>query len=224
MQRARGCLRTCRWSTEYFQHRKNSTLSHSDVALHLRDLMRSSAQPVTVMTTRLGDAKRTCHGAVLSSFTSVGLHPFPLVAFAIRKPSRLADALHANKLAQPNSMHGIINILADHQSEISKMFSRPDLYTEPFSSIPYGDQEGMPILEETIGGLSCSVVTSLPMTGEVLSNFGLSPTESNATAEESSQSSELFLARVIQVLSPRGNSNPLRKPLVYYHGSYTSIV
>ncbi|KAL5633163.1 hypothetical protein ACGC1H_003603 [Rhizoctonia solani] len=224
MQIARGCLRTCRWSTEYFQHRKNSTLAHSDVALHLRNLMRSSVQPVTVMTTRLSNAERTHHGAVLSSFTSVGLYPFPLVAFAIRKPSRLADALHANKLAQTNSVHGIINILADHQSEISKMFSRPDLFAHPFSSIKYCDQEDMPILEDTIGALSCSIVTSLPMTGEVLSNFGLPLAQSSETAESSSQTSELFLARVVQVLSPQGASNPLRKPLVYYQGGYTSIV
>ncbi|KAG8691600.1 hypothetical protein FRC11_015037, partial [Ceratobasidium sp. 423] len=183
---------------QYFQHRKNSTLSHDDVALHLRNLMRSSAQPVTVMTTRVNDAKRTCHGAVLSSFTSVGLHPFPLVAFAIRKPSRLANALHANKLAQPSSVHGVVNILADHQSEISKMFSRPDLYTQPFGSVAHGEQEGMPILEETIGALSCSVVTSLPMTGDVLSNFGLSPAEPDGTTDPLSQSSELFLARVTQ--------------------------
>ncbi|KAJ1306886.1 hypothetical protein OPQ81_007871 [Rhizoctonia solani] len=233
MQRVRGCLRTCR-STEYFQHRKNSTLSHSDVVLNLRNLMRSSAQPVTVMTTRLNDAKQTCHGAVLSSFTSVGFDPFPLVAFAIRKPSRLADALHANKLAQPSSVHGIINILADHQSEISKLFSRPDLYAQPFNSVAYGEQEGMPILEETIGALSCSVVTSLPLTRGVLNNFGLFPVGSNETTEPAGQSSELFLARVIQVLSPRDNSSPPRKPLVlcnfiplyallFYHFSDTHL-
>ncbi|KAF8757685.1 Flavin reductase like domain [Rhizoctonia solani] len=203
---------------------KKSTLSHDDVALQLRNLMRSSAQPVTVMTTRLDDNEKTFHGAVLSSFTSVALHPFPLVAFAIRKPSRMADALHANRLAQPSSMHGIINILSEHQSEISKIFSRPDLYPHPFDSISYGIHEGTSILEETIGALSCSVITSLPMTSEVLSTFGLSLAKSDETIDLSSLSSELFLARVIQVLSPQGNPSPPRKPLVYYQGSYTSIL
>ncbi|CAE6350001.1 unnamed protein product [Rhizoctonia solani] len=175
------------------------------------------------MTTRLNDAGRTCHGAVLSSFTSVGLHPFPLVTFAIRKPSRLADALHANKLSRPNSIHGIINILAEHQSEISRAFSRPDLHPDPFKSTSYDEHEGVPVLEETIGALSCSIITSLPMTSEVLSNFGLPLTKPDETVNLSSLSSELFLARVIQVLSPWGDSSPLRKPLVYYQGGYTSI-
>ncbi|CEL61758.1 putative protein C1071,11 OS=Schizosaccharomyces pombe (strain 972 / ATCC 24843) GN=SPAC1071.11 PE=4 SV=1 [Rhizoctonia solani AG-1 IB] len=224
MQKARGCLRTCKGSAEYFQCRKNSTLSHDDVALRLRNLMRSSAQPVTVMTTCLSDTERTRHGAVLSSFTSVGLHPFPLVAFAIRRPSRLAEALHANRLARPSSVHGIVNILAEHQSEISKIFSRPDLHPHPFSYVSYGDHEGMPILEETVGALSCSIITSLPMTDEVLSNFGLSFTKPDETVDLPNLPSELFLARVIQVLSPQDNSNSLRRPLVYYQGGYTSIL
>jgi flavin reductase (DIM6/NTAB) family NADH-FMN oxidoreductase RutF len=186
--------------------------------------MRSTAQPVAVISTRLGDAERTIHGATISSYASVALHPFPLVTFAIRKPSRLADALHANNFANPDVVHAVINILAEHQSEIARMFSRPDLYAEPFLSVPYRHEEGMPVLKETVGALACSVLRSFPMTTEVLKPSELASDEPREVLDSERNSSELFIARVTRVVSSRDNSNVTRKPLVYYQREYTSVL
>ena len=85
----------------------------------LRHLMIHCAQPVAVVTTRLpqhhqGRAQRyeeagagtnrqgerdslhEFHGATISSFSSIAMHPHPLVAFSLQLPSRLASALHAH--------------------------------------------------------------------------------------------------------------------------------
>ena len=65
----------------------------STIANSLRNVMRTSAQPVAVITTNLSkinddeSKEQYVHGATLSSFTTVSLDP-PLVAFSLRIPSR----------------------------------------------------------------------------------------------------------------------------------------
>jgi flavin reductase (DIM6/NTAB) family NADH-FMN oxidoreductase RutF len=177
--------------------------------------MRSSAQPVTVVSTRLSDAHHSLHGATLSSFSSIALHPLPLVAFSLRQPSRLADALHTNRLADPDAVHGVVNILAAHQSELAVRFSRPDLYPEPFNSATYRLENSFPVFEDTVGALSFSVLTSL-----ALQNLGLSGV---LPKQESALSSKLFIARVTRILTAESDLGKPRKPLVYYQGSYASV-
>jgi flavin reductase (DIM6/NTAB) family NADH-FMN oxidoreductase RutF len=60
-------------------------------------LMTVSWKPVSVVVARLQDG--TYHGATLSSFSSIALHPEPLVSFSLRLPSRLADALRPSRTA-----------------------------------------------------------------------------------------------------------------------------
>ncbi len=150
------------------------------VADQLRTVMRHCAQPVAIITTYLhapetseaglegrqhgppGSGPRAhtlVHGATLSSFTSVSLDP-PLVAFSLRLPSRLAEAL---LLGRDNSggrarsgaaaddgdeagatatqgrkareqderkAHFVVSILAESQAQIARSYAMPGL--EPY--------------------------------------------------------------------------------------------
>ena len=183
--------------------------------------MRSVAQPVTVISTRLADEKHSLHGATLSSVSSVGLHPLPLIAFSLRQPSRLADALHSNRSANSKASHCIVNFLAAHQSELAIRFSRPDLHPEPFISAMYHYDDNLPVFDETLGALSCSVLTSLPLSSQVLGQFGF--TDKLDLLPEKEHSSELFVARVNRVLVSKVTLNVDRKPLVYHQGTFKSV-
>ena len=84
----------------------------------------------------------------------------PLVAFALRMPSRMASSLDAS---QPDQVsHMVVNLVSAAQASISVKYSRPDLYPEPsFSSIPYSlSEEGLPIIDDSLGAISCKLVSS----------------------------------------------------------------
>ncbi|KAF8605990.1 hypothetical protein BDV93DRAFT_33831 [Ceratobasidium sp. AG-I] len=220
--------RTCISSTcrrfKPLQVRHNSTVTLNDphdVAKLLRGFMRAVAQPVTVISTRLADEKHSLHGATLSSVSSVGLHPLPLVAFSLRQPSRLADALHSNRSANPNTSHCVINFLAAHQSELAIRFSRPDLHPEPFTFATYHHDDDLPVFDEILGALSCSVLTSLPLSSKVLGQFGF-PDKLDLSPEQE-HSSELFVARVNRVLVSKTTQNVDRRPLIYHEGTFKSV-
>lgn len=115
--------------------------------------MRSSAQPVAVITTVLGDnAARgfseasnsdtkssihtsphpvLIHGATLSSFVTLSLVPVPRVAFSLQLPSRMADSLltaqEGSATAESPRAHFIVNILAASQAGIAESFAKPGL-------------------------------------------------------------------------------------------------
>lgn len=132
----------------------------------LRLLMRASAQPVAIITAFLpppkverpsagasaflapkriypshgahaddGRERTLVHGATLSSYSSVSLDP-PRVAFSLRIPSRLADALLHDALAyafpRPASRtapepHFVINLLSSQQADIARTYAHPGL-------------------------------------------------------------------------------------------------
>jgi len=62
-----------------------------------------SSQPVAIAITSQPESPSAYHGATLSSFTSLTLHPYPLVAFSVRLPSRLADYLRPASTAAPTT-------------------------------------------------------------------------------------------------------------------------
>lgn len=66
-------------------------------------LGRCSSQPVAIAITSQPETPSSYHGATLSSFTSLTLHPYPLVAFSVRLPSRLADYLRPASTAAPST-------------------------------------------------------------------------------------------------------------------------
>jgi len=161
------------------------TRALDDTRRLLRELLRETAQSVVVVTAILpGAFRRTStststgiyHGATLSSFTSVALDPFPLVAFSLRIPSRMASALNAHVASSPPKAHPsssssshphpaphlVINILSATQTHVAHRFARPDIHPHPFadpSSLPWTlSREGLPILSGALGALSCGLV------------------------------------------------------------------
>ncbi|KAJ3568996.1 hypothetical protein NP233_g5356 [Leucocoprinus birnbaumii] len=138
----------------------------------LRELLRETAQPVAVVTAFMPPSsphstpstKALHHGATLSSFTSIAMDPYPLVTFALRIPSRMANTLNlaADSAATHNTpAQMVISILSSTQAKHALVFSRPDLYPTPFTDpdIPYTlSEEGLPVLEGSLGAMSCRLV------------------------------------------------------------------
>ncbi|KAF5385809.1 hypothetical protein D9615_002202 [Tricholomella constricta] len=192
----------------------------------LRELLRHTAQPVAVVTAKM-PSKSTphpYHGATLSSFASIAMHPYPIISFALRIPSRMADIL---KVAQPDHpSHMVVNLLSAEQEAAAVKFSRADLYPEPFSSVSYSlSDEGHPILEGTLGSLSCKLVSN-PIPLHDLDYLGGGCNERQAVEPESGLVSELFIARVLRVETldqkDADEDDPRTLPLLYHRRGYTS--
>jgi len=211
------------------RHGSKRRLLHTEnVQDSLRQLLRQSAQPVVVITSLLSHKKSLYHGATLSSFTSVAMHPHPLVAFSLRTPSRMATSIHDffDNSPKTSSPHIVINVLSSEQADTAVRFSRPDLHPTPFDGIEWHpSEEGIPILRNCVGTISCQVVASSRLDGFIHGQ------EAGDGLPETTQSgagqivSELFLARVLRVERDKHNS-PMgvpRLPLIYHDRLYTTI-
>jgi flavin reductase (DIM6/NTAB) family NADH-FMN oxidoreductase RutF len=217
--------------------------SSPDVHHALRSLLRHSAQPVSVLTVShpspIGSSPQKFHGATLSSFTSISLHPHPLVAFAIRMPSRAADSMRMHKTSN-NTPHIVINILAASQAHTAVQFSRADLYPDPFSAVPYHlTDEGIPVLSGCIGAVSCALVTSIPLDNHAFQQCAIWPSNIDYkgvgmdVGRTLEGISELFIARVIRVEpdapsdSPQSNPEDMEEgvplPLIYHRRQYSTL-
>jgi flavin reductase (DIM6/NTAB) family NADH-FMN oxidoreductase RutF len=143
--------------------RCHSTAAHEHVKRDLRTLLRNTAQPVAVVTSLMPQAHSSSsgavyHGATLSSFTSIAMDPYPLVAFALRIPSRMATSLKVACPEQPS--HMVVNLLSAEQSSVAVTFSRPDLHPHPFTTVPYIlTAEGLPVIVGSLGVMSCKLVS-----------------------------------------------------------------
>ncbi|KAJ6485549.1 flavin reductase like domain-containing protein [Mycena sanguinolenta] len=182
----------------------------------LRALLRQTAQPVAVVTSILKRDPNVYHGATLSSFTSLAMDPLPLVAFALRIPSRMAESLNPSSSNPSPAM--VINILSAEQASVSATFSRPDLYPHPFSTTPYFlNEDGQPVIRGSLGAIACKMVLRVP----------LRDLRRADTAEEkildSTNSSELFIAEVLRVEEGvLGDDAAL--PLLYHQRMYTTCI
>ncbi|KIJ54744.1 hypothetical protein M422DRAFT_24649 [Sphaerobolus stellatus SS14] len=189
-------------------------------------LMRATAQPVSVATTILPRSSEDTtapeyHGATLSSFTSVAMYPYPIISFALRTPSRMADILrrHSQTKLCPPTPHLVINLLGSSMAHTAVHFSRPR--EDPFGSTAYFlSQEKIPILQDSLGALTCSLIRSIPL-GEPEDGVTHAPDKLEG------QGSELFLARVLRVEpgQPPGSQNGTENllPLLYHHQRYGTI-
>jgi flavin reductase (DIM6/NTAB) family NADH-FMN oxidoreductase RutF len=225
-----------------------------------RMLLRDIAQPVAVVTSFMpstdsinGFTKAATnheklnptkfHGATLSSFTSIAMDPYPLVAFALRIPSRMATTL--SSLSSPSSLstfqpanstpsaHMVINLLSASQAPEAVKFSRPDLYPAPFATkdaIKFSlTKEGLPVLHDVVGALSCTLVTG-PIPLYDLEHFGagLGAKAREPVLDEGDVASELFIARVVRVenvdilSSGKLEEWERTQPLIYHRRGYTS--
>lgn len=196
----------------------------------LRALLRETAQPVAVVTSFMPHKGGTrYHGATLSSFTSIAMDPYPLVTFALRIPSRMADSLKSSRPEQPS--HMVVNLLSAAQESVAIKFSRPDLYPDPFSTTSYLlSKEGLPVLEGSLGALSCQLVsTALPLHDlEYLRKrgAGMEGCVSEVAPLGGGVASELFIARVMRVeplsLGEDDEGTLRTLPLLYHRRGYTS--
>ncbi|KAF9474757.1 hypothetical protein BDN70DRAFT_884475 [Pholiota conissans] len=163
------------------------------------------------------------HGATLSSFTSIAMDPYPLVAFALRIPSRMATTLsslalstlpssssaipHQTNAQRDFTSHMVINFLSASQASAAITFSRPDLYPTPFVSGSQSEQleytlsaDGLPILQGVVGALSCKLVGG-PIPLHDLDYFSSGPRvkPKQPVLNEGDVASELFIARIVRV-------------------------
>jgi flavin reductase (DIM6/NTAB) family NADH-FMN oxidoreductase RutF len=206
----------------------------------IRAILRKTAQPVSVLTAILPSSdpaeQPIYHGATLSSFTSISMHPLPLVAFSIRTPSRMGSSL--TTLGTPHTPHMIVNLLSASQSSAATLFSRPDVYSEPFRDIPFRlSHEGIPILTGSLGAFSCALVASIPLDTPTLIQCGLSRKDiqdAESPVYDSGLTSKLFLARIMRVEDTTSSHGPPRPgdvqldgndtlPLVYHERHFATV-
>jgi flavin reductase (DIM6/NTAB) family NADH-FMN oxidoreductase RutF len=114
--------------------------------------MRKVPQPVVVVTTARPEKPEYRRGITVSSFTSIALHPFPLISFCVRKPSRASDLLH-------EAGRFVVQVLSSHQVQQSIAFSSPNQEgVDQFKDVPfYSDpQTHNPVLMGSVGAMHCS--------------------------------------------------------------------
>lgn len=161
-----------------------------------------------------------------------------LVAFSLRTPSRLADALEYD--AQRNSRgeaHFIINILSTRQEDAAQGFSKPGLEPwdlvssssagrveqHPFQSTPIhpsgvarrkGEALAVPVLSHSVGALACSVVQRIDL-GQ------LDPSSEGQAADADTTGSDVFIAKVHAIEDLEEGQEQL--PLVYWQRRFTTV-
>ncbi|MFI1459099.1 flavin reductase family protein [Nocardia carnea] len=125
-------------------------LEEGDPAADARAFRRALGQfstGITVVTTRSDDR---LYGMAANSFSAVSLDP-PLVLWSIRKESRSAAAFLG-------SGHFGINVLADHQMELSALFGRPQ--PEQFDQVHWtASAHGDPLLDGVLAHFECVTET-----------------------------------------------------------------
>ena len=219
----------------------------------IRRVMRTSAQPVALVSAFVpsgdpNDPSLHIHATTLSSFTTVSLAP-PLVAFSIREPSRMTDALRAgvaspephpsespDRLVQSafaRKPHFLIHILSFTQQSMSNFFARPGAQTYPTSHQHVPDDhpfrhhpmqpskavEGQLVPTEAIGSLACSLVYQLDLTSPDLHGT----TEFvNGCVHTNEAGSALFLAQIHDVEIGHEHMDSKPRPLVYWQQGYCS--
>ena len=157
------------------------------------------------------------------------MDPYPLVAFALRIPSRMATSLKATHPEQPS--HMVVNLLSEEQGSVAMKFSRPDIYTHPFTTVPYTlTEDGLPVITGSLGAMTCKLVsTALPLHDlGYLKEGGKVGKEvpESMQAREGVAVSELFIAEVTRVENVIvGDSTKAisRMPLLYYRRGYTTV-
>ncbi|KPK55222.1 MAG: hypothetical protein AMJ63_00070 [Myxococcales bacterium SG8_38_1] len=115
-----------------------------------KEALRGWASGVTVVTARAGDK---IHGMTVSAFSSVSADP-PLVLVCANRSS---------------TTHGIIeeggvfavNILAEHQQEVSNVFSSSKYEDSRLDRVPWSEgQTGAPLIDGALVSLECKVASA----------------------------------------------------------------
>ncbi len=128
-----------------------------------RQALRKFASGITVVTVKERDGY---HGMTASSFAAVSLEP-PQILVCLEKTTRTRGlVLDARSFA--------VNLLADHQQELARMFSQQG--DKPFNELKYKmGQTGAPLLDGSIAWIECEIAQVLDagdhdvVIGEVIS-------------------------------------------------------
>jgi len=117
----------------------------------LRRVLGAFTTGVTIMTTVDQDGKR--YGVTANSFSSVSLDP-PLILWS---QSRTSSSYHAFR----NSERFVVNILADHQIQVSNQFAKSG--DNKFQGIAVNEGlGGVPIIDDCSAYLECVKVAVHP--------------------------------------------------------------
>jgi len=158
-------------------------------ASDFRRVVGSFATGVTVITTR--DPEGRPKGFTANAFTSLSLDP-PLVIVCVDKSSETYPAL-----AREDGAVFAVNILADHQEELSRRFASKG--GDKFGGVEFHEERtGAPILDGVLAHVECEVAQLFDggdhtiVVGEV-QNLGVNPEEADG---------------------------PTARPLLFYRGKY----
>jgi flavin reductase (DIM6/NTAB) family NADH-FMN oxidoreductase RutF len=106
------------------------------------------------------------HGITMNSFTSVSADP-PMVLVCVDHRSRVLEHFR-------NSMHFGVNVLSEHQRDLSHRFSRnmPDR----FESVGwYPGKTGVPLLHEVLATFECRMETRWHISGVLTGRSAATP-------------------------------------------------
>jgi flavin reductase (DIM6/NTAB) family NADH-FMN oxidoreductase RutF len=113
----------------------------------LRRVMGMFATGVTVLTTR--DAHHRPYGLTANAVTSLSLDP-PLLIICIDKRAETHPHFFDSRCF-------VVNILAEHQEELSTRFARTG--GDKFQGVPFStNQDGVPVLEGTLAHVECRII------------------------------------------------------------------
>ena len=119
----------------------------------MRQTMRRTASPVTVVTAGTGDDAR---GITIGSFTSASLDP-PLITFNLSRGARMHAIL-------PFTDRFVVHVLGDHQADLSDHFALPDLDGKTqFATVDHSLDEGIPVLVDCQAIFYCTVHNVFPV-------------------------------------------------------------
>ena len=149
-----------------------------------RNICGHYATGITVVTTT---HKGEAHGITVNSFSSVSLDP-PLILFCIDKGARFNTPLNAEQSLA-------INILSEHQQEVSNRFASSKLTNEErFKGLATIPEHKYPVFADSIGVL-----------------------ESKIQSTHDGGDHWIYIAEVSSGQAFEGS------PLLYYGGSYSSV-
>ena len=149
-----------------------------------RNICGRYATGITVLTTK---HKGESHGITVNSFSSVSLDP-PLVLFCIDKNARFNTPLNAEQSLA-------INILSEHQQEVSNRFANSKLTNEErFKGLATISEHKYPVFADTLGVL-----------------------EAKLQATHDGGDHWIYVAKVSSGQVTDGS------PLLYYGGAYSSL-
>ena len=112
--------------------------------VRFRDLMAGVCAPVTVVTTA---DQAGPHGATVSSFASLSLHP-PLVSIALDRRSALLDRILGTRRFG-------VNVLGSADDDLAMLFARRG--QDRFASVAWSSVRGLPRLDGAAGWAACEL-------------------------------------------------------------------